>query len=74
MTDTHTHDLVRVEDEQNQQAWSTCRTCRYRSEPEPWQPLTGDELQAFLDDFNARRAADAQLAALAENDAQEGAR
>lgn len=72
MTDTHTHDLVRVEDEQNRQAWTTCRSCKYRSEPEPWQPLEGEELQAFLDEFNTRRAAGAQLAAL--KDAQEGER
>lgn len=68
----HEHSLVRVEDEQNKVAWTTCRTCRYRSDAEPWEPLTGDDLQAFLDDFNARRAADARLAETTADDAQEG--
>lgn len=69
----HQHDLVRVEDEQHGLAWNKCRTCPHRSEPEPWAPLRGEALQEFLDDFNTRRAADAQLAALAERGQEGGA-
>lgn len=50
MDTEHTHDLVRVEDEQNGQAWKTCRSCRFRTEAEPWAPMTADELAAFNDE------------------------
>lgn len=47
-TDTeHQHDLVRVEDEGAGLAWDKCRTCSHRSEPEPWAPITDEELAAF---------------------------
>lgn len=34
----HEHDLVRVEDAQHGVAWSTCRSCAFRTESEPWSP------------------------------------
>jgi hypothetical protein len=40
----HEHDLVRVEDAANGQAWQTCRSCVYRTDSEPWTP--GDRADA----------------------------
>lgn len=34
----HEHDLVRVEDAEHGAAWDKCRSCEYRSDPEPWTP------------------------------------
>lgn len=56
MTD-HKHDLVRVEDEQNGQAWETCKTCQFRTSAEPWTPPVYTEDQ--LAEMRARAADDA---------------
>ena len=51
--DGHEHDLVRVEDTENGLAWQTCKDCPYRTEAEPWAPMTQEDLDAF----NARSRA-----------------
>lgn len=58
VTTNHTHDMVRVENEQDGTAWNTCRTCPHRTDAEPWAPpsYTEDE----LNEIKARAAAAGQ--------------
>jgi len=46
--DEHEHDLVRVEDTVNGQAWQKCRSCPHRTDAAPWTPPTEESFRAHL--------------------------